>query len=180
MVWNSWMASSDVISMFKITHSNLSIVHNTDTDSITAFQPTVLQVPDSELANSLAVSIGGLATRQNVTTVEAAVKGCALAIPGIWGGEGGGHLVLSKLLKNFMRFSSRPVYICIVRLQNAIPTNFEHVGPHYISSSHQQVTQDHGRSKQMASCTLNTCCAHLPACFSLYHAFPPLMIDIRL
>jgi len=38
----------------------------------------------------------------------------------------------------------------------------------------------HGQSKQTASCVLNTCRAHLPACFSLYHAFPPLMIDIRL
>ena len=55
--------------MFKITHSDLCIVHNTYTNSLTTFQSTVLQVPDTELANSLAVGIGSLATKG-----EAAIK----------------------------------------------------------------------------------------------------------
>lgn len=66
--------SSYVILMLKITHSDLCVVHNKDTDSITAFQPAVLQVPDTEPANGLVVDIGGSATRQEVTTVEAAVE----------------------------------------------------------------------------------------------------------
>ena len=65
--------SSYVISMFTITHSNLCVAHDTDSNSITTFQPIVLQVPDTELASSLAVGIGGLATMQDVTMVDAAV-----------------------------------------------------------------------------------------------------------
>ena len=66
--------SSYVISMFKITHSNLCAAHNTDRNSITTFQPIVLQVPDTELVSSLAVRIGGLASRQDITTVNAAIE----------------------------------------------------------------------------------------------------------
>ena len=44
------MVSSYMISMFKITHSNLCVAHDTDSSSTTTFQPIVLQVPDSELA----------------------------------------------------------------------------------------------------------------------------------
>ena len=63
-----------MISMFKITHSNLCVAHDTDSSSITTFQPIVLQVPDSELASTLAVSIRDLATMQDVTTVDTAAE----------------------------------------------------------------------------------------------------------
>jgi len=127
------------------------------------------------------------------TWTMAFIKGCALAIPSIQGREGGGTSCLIQITKNFMRFSSRPVYICIVQSQNAIPTIFEPVGNNlkgFMASAlplaalcQRQLSASHtgcGQSKQMASCMLNTCCAHLPARFSLYRAFPPLMIDIRL
>ena len=63
-----------MISMFKITHSNLCVAHDTDSNPIATFQPIALQVPDTELASSLAVSIRGLATRQDITTANTAIE----------------------------------------------------------------------------------------------------------
>jgi hypothetical protein len=60
---------------------------NTDTNSITALQPTVFQVLDTEVENSLAVGIGGLATRQDAITVEAAVE-TQTGVDSIYGGTG--------------------------------------------------------------------------------------------
>ena len=71
--------------MFKITHSNLCVAHDTDSNSITTFQPIVLQVPDTELASSPAVGIGGLATMQDVTTVDTAVE-TQTSVDSIYGG----------------------------------------------------------------------------------------------
>ena len=81
----SQMVSSYVISMFKITHSNLCVVHDTDRTSITTFQPIVLQVLDTELASSLAVGIGGLATRQDITMVDTAIE-TQTGVDSIYGG----------------------------------------------------------------------------------------------
>ena len=71
--------------MFKITHNNLCAAHNTDRNSITTFQPIVLQVLDTELVSSLAVNIGGLATRKDTTTVDAAVE-TQTGVDSIYGG----------------------------------------------------------------------------------------------
>ena len=79
------MVSSYVISMFKITHSNLCVAHDTDSNSITTFQPIVLQVPDTELAGSPAVGIRGLATMQDVTTVDTAIE-TQTSVDSIYGG----------------------------------------------------------------------------------------------
>ena len=79
------MVSSYMISMFKITHSNLCVAHDTDSSSITTFQPIVLQVPDSELVSTLAVSIGDLATMQDITTVDTAAE-TQTGVDSIYGG----------------------------------------------------------------------------------------------
>ena len=81
----SQMVSSYVISMFKITHINLCVAHDTDRNSITTFQPIVLQVPD-ELTSSLAVSIRGLATRQDVTTTVNTTIETQIGVDSIYGG----------------------------------------------------------------------------------------------
>ena len=72
--------------MFNITHSNLCVAHDTDSNSTTTFQSIVLQVPDTEIASRLPVGIGGLATTQGVTTVDAAVE-TQIGVDSIYGGS---------------------------------------------------------------------------------------------
>ena len=60
-------------------------MHDTDSNSITTFQPIILQVSDTELVSSLAVSIGGLATMQDVTMVNAAIE-TQTGVDSIYGG----------------------------------------------------------------------------------------------